>query len=148
EGTVDLTFVADGAEIYANTMRLRPQMHTLFILTGIATRSQLLVFESPMLSLYSLRVVNLSTDAREIDVFFDDALVASDLPHQGITDRLTYATAPATLSVYAAGADLTISTPYLSGQRVSPTPGSTVTLAIYGPVADLRAAWIEQDMSP
>lgn len=148
EGTVDLTFVADGAEIYANTMRLRPQMHTLFILTGIATRPQLLVFESPMLSLYSLRVVNLSTDAREIDVFFDDALVASDLPHQGITDRLTYATAPATLSVYAAGADLTISTPYLSGQRVSPTPGSTVTLAIYGPVADLRAAWIEQDMSP
>ena len=148
EGDLSAEFKSNGTTLYSDTVRLRGLTNMVLVITGLAARPQLLVFESPTLSLYSLRVVNMSPEAREIDVFFDDALVASSLAYLGSTERAVYTTASALMHVYAANADVRVSAPYLDGQRITPGPGTTVTLAIYGPVSALRAMWIEEDNSP
>lgn len=148
EGDIDAVFSAGSTEILSNRVRLRELTGMLLVLAGESTRPHLLAFEAPLLGRYSLRVINLSTDAREIDIYFDKALIAGNLAADAVTDRATYSTAATNLSVYSAFADLNVSIPHLSNERLTPAPDSTVTLAIYGPVSALRAMWIEQDMSP
>lgn len=148
EGDLSTEFVSGETTLYSDSTRLRALTNMVLVLTGTSARPMLLVFESPTLSLYSLRVVNMSRDAREIDVLFDDALVAGNLAYQGATERTVYSTASATLRVFAANADVANSIPFLAGERISPKPGTSVTLAIYGPVDSMRAMWIEEDNTP
>jgi hypothetical protein len=122
--------------------------YTLLVVAGTPERPQLIVQEAPLWSRYSLRVINTSEDVREIDVYFDGALVVANLGYGSATERTVYANAPATVSVHAANADLTVSTPLLDGYPINPRAGGSATLAIYGTADNLRAMWIEEDLSP
>lgn len=148
QGALDILVQSDGAEILSESRRVRELTYMLLIVTGTPERPQLIVQEAPMLSRYSLRVVNASEDVREIDVYFDGALVAADLGYGGVTARTTYANAPASVSVHAANADLAVSTPLLENYAINPRAGVDATLAIYGTADNLRAMWIEDNLSP
>ncbi|NOG49255.1 MAG: DUF4397 domain-containing protein [Chloroflexi bacterium] len=96
---------------------------------------------------FGLRVINLSTEAREVDVYLTGELLTGGLAPNVATDRVSYPSGQYRLSVYSAGADLGASSPYIASQPVTARPGSIVTLALFGPVADMRWVWIEEDLS-
>lgn len=148
QGEIEVVIQSDGTEILSETRRLRELTYLLLVVSGTPERPQIVVQEAPLMSRYNLRVVNVSETAREIDVYFDGALVAANLGYGAATERTTYANAPASVSVHAANADLAVSTPLLEGYAVNPKAGSNTTLAIYGTPEDLRAIWIEDDLSP
>lgn len=148
QGDLDVTLQVDGADILSETRRVRDLSYMLLIVTGTRDRPQVIVQEAPLLSRYSLRVINVNKDVREIDVYFDNALVASSLGYGSATERTVYANAPTRVSVHAANADLAVSTPLLDGYTITPRAGSDATLAIYGTADGVRAMWIEQDLSP
>ena len=148
QGDLEVSIQSDGTEILSETRRLRELTYMLLVVTGTPERPLLLVQEAPVLSRYSLRVVNASAEAREIDVYFDGALVAANLGYGGATERTAYANVPASVSVHAANADLAVSTPLIDGYAIRPRAGVDATLAIYGTGDDLRAMWIEDDLSP
>lgn len=148
QGDLAISVQSDGVEILAERYRARELTYMLLVLTGTRERPQLLIQQAPLLSRYTLRVINVSEDAREVDVYFDGALVAADLGYGNATARTLYANTPAMVSVHAANADLAVSTPLLSEYAISPRAGSNATLAIYGPADHLQAMWIEDDLSP
>jgi hypothetical protein len=148
QGDLNVTMQIDGADILSESRRVRELTYMLLVVTGTRERPQLIVQEAPLLSRYSLRVINVSEDVREVDVYFDDALVAAGLGYGSATERTLYANAPSSVSVHAANADLAVSTPLMDGYAINPRAGGDATLAIYGPADDLRAMWIEQDLSP
>ncbi|MBK9122309.1 MAG: DUF4397 domain-containing protein [Chloroflexi bacterium] len=141
------TVINDAEEIFNDTLRVRPLTSTIAVVTGPRDRPLLYTFEAPVPGQFGLRVVNLSTEAREVDVYLTGELLTGGLAPNVTTDRVTYPSGQYRLSVYTAGADLGASTPYIASQPVTARPGSIVTLAVFGPVADMRWVWIEEDLS-
>lgn len=141
------TVINDAEEIFNDTLRVRPLTSTIAVVTGPRERPLLYTFEAPVPGQFGIRVINLSTEAREVDVYLTGELLTGGLAPNVATDRVSYPSGQYRLSVYSAGADLGASSPYIASQPVTARPGSIVTLALFGPVADMRWVWIEEDLS-
>lgn len=141
------TVINGAEEIFNDTLRVRPLTSTIAVVTGPRERPLLYTFEAPVPGQFSLRVINLSAEARAVDVYLTGELLTANLAPNSATDRVSYPSGQYRLSVYSAGADLNASTPYIGAQPITARPGSTVTLALFGPVADMRWVWVEEDLS-
>ncbi len=133
------------------TLSLRELMLYTFILTDSPTAPgtvQLQRLESPVLGRYSVRVINLSTESREVDLYLNDSKIAASIGYGGSSTPQEVVTGAQRLSVYTAGADRAASAPLLNGQTFSGRAGTSLILILTGPVAALQVIPFEDDLAP
>lgn len=99
---------------------------------------QLLRLEAPVLGRYSLRVVNLSAEAREVDIYLENNRVGSTVGFGGSTTPQEVVTGSQRLSVYTAGADRAASMPLVNNYAFNGQAGTSLILLLTGPASALE----------
>ena len=109
---------------------------------------QLQRFESPVLGRYNLRVVNLSAESREVDLYLNGTRLAEMIGFGGSTTPIEVVTGLQHLSVYTAGADRNASAPLVNEHTFSGQAGSSLMLILNGPASAVQVVSFEADTSP
>ncbi len=109
---------------------------------------QLQRLESPVLGRYSVRVVNLSAESREVDLYLNDLPMGAAIGFGGTTTSQEVVTGSQRLSVYSAGADRTASAPLVDGHIFTGQAGTSLILMLTGSAAAVRVISYQDDLAP
>jgi hypothetical protein len=97
---------------------------------------------------YSVRLIHLSPELREVDVYLNDAIWAQAVGYTGLAEPRTVTTAPQLLSVYTAGADRNASQPLIAPTPLNGRDDAELFLLLTGTPDQLRLIPFEPDRSP
>lgn len=109
---------------------------------------QLQRLEAPVLGRYMMRVVNLSAESREVDIYLNDVLLEANIGMGVSTAPSEVVTGAQRLSVYTAGADRGASMPLVGSHVFNGQAGSSIILLLTGPAAAVQVTAFEVDLDP
>lgn len=145
-----LRATANGQVILEETIQLRElTLYTfIFAVNPNTSEIELQRLDAPVLGRYVLRVVNLSPESRELDIYLNDDRIGSNLGLGLSTAPREVVTGLQRLSVYTAGADRGASMPLINEYVFTGQAGSSLVLLLTGAPPTLTVTEFDIDLSP
>ena len=140
-----------GQVLLEQVISLRELTLYTFILADSLTNPgtvQLQRLESPVLGRYSVRVINLSAESREVDLYLNDIQMAEAIGFGDSAAPQEVVTGSQRLSVYSAGADRAASAPLVDQYIFSGQAGTSLILILTGSASAVQIASLEDKLEP